>query len=86
MTDQEINTAIAKYSGMDANYLNDLNAMYRAEELMSVLVKSNYSELLFETSEINVLEPRFLFNLTHISARQRAIAYCKAIGYENVDK
>lgn len=81
MTNEQINTAIAKVCGCvhlenPSDYCNDLNAMHEAEKIFcNYSLKLEYADGVAFTCDENLR-----FNAIHATARQRAEAFLRTLG------
>jgi hypothetical protein len=82
MTDDEINLAIAKVSGQNNDYCNDLNAMHEAEETLKGMDKAEFAVQLTKSAGKDWPDGKVAagsFVHVHATARQRAEAFLKTI-------
>ena len=88
MTNDEINIAIAEYCGKDADYINDLNAIYNAiHTLPSGLRDNTFTSILamvcgFKAHGVESWSELHAgrFAVINATASQRAKAFVKTIG------
>ena len=72
MTDEQINKAIAKACGFEADYCKDLNAMHEAEKALNRYQQSVIYYLM-------KMVGYHTFDSAHATARQRAEAFLKTL-------
>ena len=67
-----------------ADYFNDLNAMHKAEEVMTEMQRCDYSEHLYELAR-NHQEKTGKWRFVSMNAAQRAEAFLRTIGKWEVE-